>query len=180
LDALEELRYKGDLRFELKLIGMIYHENEINNINANTSYTIPQSEWVKLLSKINYSHIDLIEMPGIHPQKSSLENKIYENLKKANQLALEGRFAQCVAQCRFVLENISSFLGDEKGMRDIRFKGKEHSKEERKQLIRKAVFNLSHLAHHDDNKVTVQWTRSDALALIKYCCAIIQHNLLNN
>lgn len=176
MDALEQTRYSGDMVFELNLIGQIHHNNEISNVNQEFRHTVPQSDWVQMLSKMEYSYINLIEIPNLQINSSKHAQKIIDHLNTANHLALEGRFEQSVAQCRFFFENLSKLIGDEEKMRSLNKKTKESTKSERMQLIRKAVADLVHLTHHDDDEMAhVEWHREDALALIGYCTTILQH-----
>jgi hypothetical protein len=111
LSQIEKKRNGKDLSFNLGIQFYAFDE-DINNIgfyNRAISYIeIPQSTWInKILSKLNYKDVVLIELPKLEfPQLSMIIEQFDETWKKYSSNNID----DTLTNCRKILEYVSTYI----------------------------------------------------------------------
>jgi HEPN domain-containing protein len=177
--AIEEARKGGSVDLKLNLVAMGYHPQYGQQaITDDIPYRANLSDWARILKELG--HGDVIVL-GVHlpigEEAAPLRSAI-EFLHQANRHLSNGEYDAVVARCRLAIESAQKILGDEAATRDAMSLYQKHrvsmSTLQREQMIREAVRNYTHLAHHVDNEGGVeQYGRSDATFLLTMAAAVI-------
>jgi hypothetical protein len=111
LTKLEELRNGEDLQFELFLSGaggVIADANRDAPVQETFWISIPKSDWASKLRQAGALDILLLEMPMPVSGGGRGERRAAEHLRAAQRHFVEGHYRACVADCREVLDVLSS------------------------------------------------------------------------
>jgi hypothetical protein len=175
LQALEDIRDGGDLRFTLRISGQATKLG-IKPAPAHEQVEAPvsQSEWIKELNNSGFSSSMLLEVP-LTPTGSS---KVADQLLRARELYLAGHYDQVVAQCRKVLEALDDVNPASTAKVDQLFQNGRGtmSAKERLQFLRDVARHYTHPAHHaDDKAVSASYSRKDAGMIMSITAALAAH-----
>ncbi|HEY3489826.1 MAG TPA: hypothetical protein VGK27_06870 [Candidatus Deferrimicrobiaceae bacterium] len=178
IEALEDIRQGGDLTFSATLWAHVKYRNDMEISTDTLTHFINQGVWVKILKELGYAELLLLEVPvpnsNIHPEFS----KAVKHLEKAHRFMMQGYWRDAVGTCRNVLESLRVALGERKykdPTTDPWFANlREKSKDERLEIIRKALEVYTHPAHHaDENAAGIEWDRTDAVAMLSILSALL-------
>ncbi|MBL6751119.1 MAG: hypothetical protein ISP90_11385 [Nevskia sp.] len=175
LQALENLRNGGDLRFAVQLNAQVAKPGgDPQPAHQMVHGVVVQSEWIKELNSSGFSNTILIEVPlAVVGSK-----KVGEQLHQARELLLAGRYSDVVAKCRIVLESVDDVArASTANVLELYQKSRqEMTVAERLQFLRDIAKNYTHPAHHGDKKaVDAVYTRSDASMILAVAAALASH-----
>ncbi|MBU7440263.1 hypothetical protein [Paraburkholderia fungorum] len=179
LFAIEEARKGGNVELNLSLVATGYSSQHGQQVIADDiACRLSLSDWARVLGELG--HGDVIVL-GVHlpsGKESSPSRSAVELLHSANRHLLNGEYDAVVARCRQAVESVQAILGDEdatKAAMSLYPKQKASmSTLQREQMIREAVRNYAHPAHHvDKNGETECYGRSDATFLLTMAAAVI-------
>ncbi len=179
LFAIEELRNGGNVELKLNLVASGFSSQYGQQaVTDDIPCRVNLSDWARILNE--FGHGDIIVL-GVHlpigeeavPIRSAIEF-----LHQANRHLSNGEYDAVVARCRLAIESAQKILGDEVATREAMSLYQKHrvsmSTLQREQMIREAVRNYAHLAHHVDGEGRVeQYGRSDATFLLTLAAALI-------
>lgn len=112
LVELEEIRNGGDLHFTLNLYGQCFGSHDPIPATETLQCPVPQSMWIDLLRKAKYAEIFLFEV-SIPMNADESQKVAVNNLRKAQDHYLNGRYEEAIAKCRSVMENIANWHLDD-------------------------------------------------------------------
>jgi len=194
LDAIEEARDgKNDLVFTCSPQGVLFSGGTFrphlspNLMCREIEIQIPRSDWCKKLVDCGYCETMIVEINISNRQNSILSDRV-EMLKIANEKLLSGYYADAVANCRKVIENIfdedpefkeakeksdNAKIGNEK---EAKQKEKKLSKDARIYRYNEALFLIECLSIHNTENDTgdVNWNREDAKMIIGSTALLLQ------
>jgi len=179
LFAIEEVRKGEHVELRLNLVASGYSAQYGHlAITDDISSTVSLSDWARISNELG--HGDVIVL-GVHlpigEEAAPLRSAI-GFLHQANKHLLNGEYDAAVARCRLAVESAQKILGDDAATRDAMLTYQKQrasmSALQREQMIREAVRNYTHLAHHVDSQGGVeQYGRSDATFLLTMAAAVI-------
>ena len=124
------------------------------HVEENLQYTVPQSEWIKLLNVAGYGRSILFEVAFPRQQAPAAASKSISHFEAASAAFARAEYATTVAKCREALEAAASECGikwvDWKKVSD----GDNHrqmSIADRLALCWSASRHATHPAHHGDD-----------------------------
>lgn len=79
-------------------------------------YKIPQSDWVKLLSSMQWSELELIEVPSLTIRNSSVPIRAIGRFEEAQHHYRNGNWSETMASCRKVFEALVKEVTDQDNM----------------------------------------------------------------
>lgn len=131
LQHIEERRAGGDviLRGSSQVwISQVYEQNGIKLLGApfetffdswNNSYfeyTIPQSEWIKILKGLAWSELELLELPVTKMRSNPILTRALQRFEDAQDCYRRGDWDESMVNCRKVFE---AFIKDATGVDDL-------------------------------------------------------------
>lgn len=124
------------------------------HVEENLQYTVPQSEWIKLLNAAGYGRSMLFEVAFPKQQASAVESRSTSHFEAASAAFARAEYATTVAKCREALEAAASECGiewvDWKKVSDGGNRGRM-SIADRLALCWSASRHATHPAHHGDD-----------------------------
>ena len=181
--AIEDLCNAQDMQFDLVLIGEgggnVPGDHRFRT-NDTLSKQLPRSAWINQLRDARALDIVVVEVPMPVADPSPEQRKIVDHLKRAEKMALDGNYPECVAHCRDVMDAVDSSpsaiqrytqalkkLNEPDGRKNM-------SKEDREIAILAAVRNYTHLAHHQGGSGgTEYFTRSEAQLIFTLSATLV-------
>ncbi|MCH8863536.1 MAG: hypothetical protein IID51_13670 [Proteobacteria bacterium] len=106
LSAIENLRDKGDLDFELSVTGTGIDQYGEQQIHDTWRIPVPRSDWIKKLRDSRARDILLLEVPLPLGTKSKKWVNITGGLQSAEEQFRNGDYRSCVASCRSVVQDL--------------------------------------------------------------------------
>ena len=196
VDAMESRRKGGDALLSLRMSALcsIYLGDNKPNCHSNTpkrlvhrerlqntslSFSVPQSDWVRLLEASGYSLSILVETPIPETGTDSSYAGCIASLKTARQHFNSGNFSASVAECRKALELAGKIrklkeFGDLVADFSSREKRELKSLRERFEMLFRAAYTVTHLAHHAESEHSEsQVSRSTAASLLSITVACV-------
>lgn len=179
LFAVEEARKGGNVELKLSLVAAGYSSQYGQQvITDDIVCRLSLSDWARVLGELG--HGDVIVL-GVHlpsGNESSPLRSAIELLHSANRHLLNGEYDAVIARCRQAIESAQAILVDDDATKvamSLYPKQKASmSTLQREQMIREAVRNYAHPAHHvDKNGDTECYGRSDAAFLLTMAAAVI-------
>jgi hypothetical protein len=198
LNSLEVSREGGDLHIEIesKIVaapitqsppppGFSANEHQLmmrpvsfsllHNGNTTIAYRIPQSDWVKYLLQMQYSEIELFEIP-VKPFSSDPELKRgLESLKKAQEQFRRGHWKETLHNCRMAFEAAAAEVGQtsDKKQNFQKLSGQLGGGEKSKRLndLIGTLSDYAQLGRHEDFP-SVSINREDALAVLRLTLSV--------
>lgn len=156
LALLEDLRDGRDLTLDLVFFGRCVDRQGRHRIDEKIRYSVPQSEWIKILELAGVNDTLVLEVPLPADPGGAWEGVLSSLRKGANALS-GGDYSGCIATCRHVIEGVEPIIFRE-GQRFnavlARLGGKptDMNKGEREAALWAAVRHYTHLAHHGPTK----------------------------
>lgn len=191
LEELERLRSGNDLeiktRFALLTDDGLSTRNGLEVVanpgarlledwDGDSLIRIPAADWLKVLENVGYRSSLLLEV--IYPYDRAEQDSLTRYIRKARDAFDGGRYDECVAQIRHILEEIDDRRGDkEKAGKAIgKYRGTPDERrrmtlEERLLALRKTLEHVSHTTHHKGDDVV---TRSSAKAMLIVAAAMLE------
>lgn len=198
LRALEVARAGGDIEFEFEseLIlspisqsppwpgfpaseqrFLMYPQSERLLLKRGSSYRIPQSDWVKLLSQMQYSEIELFEIPAKSFISDPDLKRAFETLRKAQDQFRLGHWKETLHNCRLAFEAAASEIGktEDKKQNFLKLADLAGGGEKSKRLddLIHALSEYAQLGRHEDFP-GISITREDALAVLRFTLSIFE------
>jgi hypothetical protein len=177
LHAIEELRSGGDLQFDVQFTGDAQGPQGNAQVHDRISYRVNISEWSHVLRDLGYSDILVVgaELPLVDAGSPLLG--VSQCIRRAYDYLHKGLYDVAVGQCRQAFEALYSIEGAQKLANESveRFKSKKASmsKTERERFMAEAVRHYTHLAHHPDDGVMVEFSRADATTVLALTIAAL-------
>lgn len=179
LESIEEKRDGGDIGIAVDLCGMYVIDNRHGAFQVQGEKRLPQGAWTEILGQMGYMEYLLIEVPMPDKDISPEFAEAVNHLAAAKTALFNGHYKEAVSCCRLTLDAIRTAKGD-KHLKNTDWiqcieKTKILDKPERIRLIRRALYDLSSAAHHDDEVCRkFDWDRKDAVAMISMMATLIK------
>ena len=139
---------------------------------------IPQSEWVNLLPRLEWSEIELIELPKDFLQSHPRLARARERLKDAETSSAQGDWESVLQDCRMAFEAVAIALTGEEDRQVALPKLKDHFgkglKGENLNAIALAFNKFLHLARHEQPE-PVTFDRADAVLTLRVAASILDY-----
>lgn len=187
MDEIEELRDGRDLVLGVSLGGVVHLGGELHGLysrNHQLTVTAPQSQWAQAIQGVDYARILTVELRVPHPASSGGVSQAIRSLEKARAAYSRGDYEEAVADCR---EGCAILVRSGDDRFDIKGKSRNAGKEERFWRVRRALLEVTHLAHHpedadpdlsdadegEERVAPMEWRRADAHSVIVMLAALI-------
>ncbi len=177
LHAIEELRSGGDLQFEVNFTGDAQGPQGSTQVHDQVSYRVNVGDWSHFLRDLGYSDILVVgvELPLVDAGSPLLG--VAQCIRRAYDCLHKGLYDVAVGQCRQAFEALYLIEGAQKLATESveRFKTKKAamSKTERERFMAEAARHYTHLAHHPDEGVIVEFSRTDATTVLALTIAAL-------
>jgi hypothetical protein len=177
LHAIEELRSGRDLQFDLQVTGDAQGPQGYTQIYDRISHRVDISDWSQVLRDIGHSDILVVgvELPTV--EASSPLSAVSQCIRRAHDCLHKGLYDVAVGQCRQAFESLYMIEGIQKLATESveRFKTKKSgmSKIERERFMAEAVRHYTHLAHHPDEGVVVEFGLGEATTVLALTIAAL-------
>jgi hypothetical protein len=178
LAALEEIRAGKEITLTVRLNLELQEGGSTSNTIVLMDYALKRDAWLEILKSLGFADRMLVDIPSLSPPSNPRVAQAFEYLQGARDALLEGEYREAVGRCRDVLEALSLALGDQDRMRPeteaLFANTRMLDKEERLQVVRRALKLLTHPARHaDDVAAQIEWTRADAFTIVHMVAALL-------
>lgn len=184
LQAIEDLRQGKGLTVGTNIVmtcwGKLHGGTGLLRASSGyLSHQVNQGAWIEVLNELGYRKIMLLEIPELAESLASELTEAVAYIGKAQHALHRGEYREAVGCCRDVLESLSTAMGDS-DVQDTEFQAlfrdvRSKDKAARLRLVRRAMKIFSHPARHADEVATqIEWTRTDATAVITMIAALLQ------
>ena len=180
--ALETLRDKGDLTFELSLSGSATDRHGRQYLGGNYPLRVPRSEWLQMLSNAGARNVLLLEVPVPVGHQSDDQSKQVSQLLQAEQRYRDGDYHGCINSCRTTIEETAHHIYGKPGLaaalKPLASQRDNMTKSERLKALYAVLRHYTHQSHHgpSDGGV-VSYTRSEAQFVLSITAAALAHAL---
>lgn len=181
IEVIEDIRRGGRIEFHFNLIALLSHPSRGEQVvSYGQTLQVALDDWLKVLDIVAYSKNMLLEIPVLDAGNDPRFKKPGEHLIGSQKAIFEGRYQDAVGQCRLALDNLRTILGDPEVPKNVDPKTlidnrKDGDKAHRYHMMRRAAFYLcSASLHSDEHTANIEWTRSDAIAILSMVGAIIK------
>lgn len=176
MEVLERVRNGAGVTLQLKLQAELRRDAEVLVDAADLSATFSVSDWLVALEQCGYGRSILFEVPV--PSHFEEEVPWAKVLESARANLYKGHYAQCVAECRLVLESLTKELGQEDTFKTAKAQQKTDrtklSVDQRELVLRQAAVDYASLAHHVDAGVPAEvYDRRSAQMLLAIVAALV-------
>lgn len=164
MEAVERIRGGQGITLRLKLIGEVWQEHTATPIHESVDCRISQSDWLTALEQSGFGRTLLFEVPVPYADDANAPSSA-RHLQQAQRLFVRGHYDEAVATCRKALEAEMGAMSDQVAAMKSFKGGKEKDLDlgQRELVIRQAVMNYLHPAHHHgDDEVAIRYDRSSA------------------
>lgn len=178
MERLEARRAGQGIVLRLKLQGEVWTQHHAAPMQDVVECRISQSDWLEALTQSGYGHYLVFEVP-LHATTDPSAPTAFKYMQHAKEHFAKGNFDDAVAVCRKALEAVmaATQTQDAQAAAVRTFKtGKDRDLgfEQRELLIRQAVMNLTHLAHHHDSGAEiVRFDRSGAAMVMGMTASVM-------
>jgi hypothetical protein len=187
LIALEVLRGVGDLVMRVDLTATVLSGGAGHRVptTGQVGYRLPMAAWHDLLDGAG-AHVGVaVRVPSPLTEAVAREGdaeregdestaRLALRFRQARQYLREGRYEECVATCRKVLEALAVADGDLRPDGGVGDRPRDRSLGRRWAEVRRAASSLASAAHHDDDVTAVMtWARTDAESLLAITAALL-------
>jgi HEPN domain-containing protein len=182
LDALDQMRGGGGLRFELVLQGETRGPHGILRADDTVVWHASLSTWMPVLDELGLKESVLVAVEIPKHGANGFGRAAVEALRKAKRDLIAGDYEMVVSRCRLALESITAESG-EGGKNTARQEGlvktkRLMSKRERLMEVAEALRHYTHPAHHVDKEGQMEWySRADATFAISVAAAAVSAEL---
>ena len=187
LIALEILRGPGDLllRFDLTATVLCGRARHVAPSTGQVAYRLPAAVWHGLLDAAGAQVGVTVRVPSPLTRAAAREGdpegkdgqstaRLALRFRQAREYLREGRYEDCVATCRKVLEALARDDDDLRPIDGARDNPRGRSLARRWADVRTAASALANAAHHDDDvTAAMTWTRTDAEPLLAITAALL-------
>lgn len=126
LNYIEEHRDGGDINLiitsrvlvtevytvnEVKTLGVPFETSFGNNLTGFFEYSIPQSKWIELLRNMEWSELEIIELPSSKLRAIPAFVHALSCFEDARKCYRQGNWEETLANCRKVFESIVKCVG---------------------------------------------------------------------
>lgn len=151
MEELERRRNGGGIRLTLKLRPEIRTGTELHEGFEDLVCLANVADWIQTLGQTRYGRSMLFEVPL--PADIPGLDVVSERMEAARRHLAQGHYSDVVAACRLALESLTASL-DQKAEIAAAVKQHKENKQkldlrQRELIIRQALTDFSHLAHHD-------------------------------
>ena len=180
--ALETLRDKGDLTFDLSLSGSATDRDGRQYLGGNYTLRVPRSEWLQMLSDAGARNVLLLEVPLPVGHQSEDQSKLASQLLQAEQRFRDGDYHGCINSCRTAIEEIAHHIYGQPGLAAALDPLASHrakmTKSERLKALYAVLRHYTHQSHHGPSEGgEVSYTRSEAQFVLSLTAAALAHAL---
>jgi hypothetical protein len=177
MEAIERLRDGTGVNFRLKVNASLMVGDDAQAAQEEVHCRVSQSDWLSVLEACGYREVLLPELPMPHAE-GDRDDVGAKHLVSAQSHLLQGHYAEAVASCRLALEAWTSQreeAGAIASARELqRTTPRALSLLQRELLIRQAVSNFAHLAHHaHDVAAPERFDRESARMMIGLTASIL-------
>lgn len=147
------------------------HQMAVGMYSNPHTYTVPQSEWVRVLEEMGYAKHLLIEVGYPTSSANSPFGAACGHVAVASQALRERRWKDAVSECRLAIERLQEVIGSPPSRSDH----KSYTKDERYTVLAESLRRITHLAHHvDPIPAATTFSREDAVALVAATATLVQ------
>lgn len=192
LNSIEQQRAGGDVELSVLTNALISHlprdnpmlmtvpmERSLVTVGSDRLvYPIPQSEWIKVLRQLQWSELELIELPGTSATRPPSLARAFSRLSDATEAYRRGEWEDTMANCRKAFE---ALVQDLTGKPDMAATGPlletilgEGPKAARVDALVKELGQFLHLARHEQHP-SVKIGRADAAFSLHLTSALLQY-----
>ena len=181
--ALETLRDKGDLTFDLSLSGSATDRHGPQYLGGNYPLRVPRSEWLQMLGNAGARNVLLLEVPLSVGRESEDQTKLVSQLLQAEQRFRDGDYHGCINSCRTAIEEIAHHIYGKSGLtaalKPLASSQREDmTKSERLKALYAVLRHYTHQAHHGPSEGgEVSYTRPEAQFVLSLTAAALAHAL---
>lgn len=172
LALIEQVRSGGDLCWRVDINATVPSVVEAWPIGgAQVSLRIPHSTWLRQLENLGAAAAITVAVPA--PLTAGDRHQMGQRIRQAQAAIEDGRFADAVATARLALETART---REPLVAESALRGKQarsRTPQERWSAMHHAVWELTNLAHHEEDYAERRWSRSDAVAIVAATAALI-------
>lgn len=177
MEAIERLRDGTGVSFRLKVNASLMVGDAAQAAHEEILCRVSQSDWLSVLETCGYRKVLLLEVPVPQADRDR-DDVAAKHLVSAQSHLLQGHYAEAVASCRLALEAWTSQreeAGAIASARELqRATPKALSLQQRELLIRHAVSNFAHLAHHaEDVAAPERFDRGSARMMIGLTASLL-------
>ncbi len=187
IEALEESRNgEGGLDFTLSVAALTEYKGNIDQANESVLFSINQSDWLSVLTRIGYGDYLLFEIPS--PPSAGPDTANLVRLREARQHIWLGQYDNAVTACR----NALACHLEAKGLAEMittserNFCGKKNeepaegegarnamSKNDRFLFLYRAAKHLTDAPAHPEGRPPQPFTRSQAISVLSVVAALL-------
>lgn len=175
MEAVERLRAGQGVVLKLKLQGEVWKGHDVIPLQEVVECRISQSDWLVALEQSGYGRALLFEVP-LPASDDPLAPAPARYLQQAKMHFVRGHYDEAVGICRKALEAAKG-SDEDQALAMKSFKGgkdKELSLSQRELVIRQAVMNYLHPAHHHDgNEDVLRYERSAAAMVLGLVASLL-------
>ena len=186
LVALDLLRGGGDVTLRLDVTATVLtgEAGHIVPSNGQVGYRVAAANWNRLLDAAGSQVGVTVRVPSplthAHVREGTAEAedsastaRLATRFRQAREYLREGRYEECVANCRRILEALAR-ADDAEPSAPPGPRPRDRDLPQRWTAVRAAAAALASAAHHDDEvTVGMTWTRNDAESLLAITAALI-------
>lgn len=169
MHEIESVRNGAGVEMMLSLIGTIDDGEQRQHTQDSISVPLNQSDWLRLLNECGYAKSLMFEVP-VFTEAELDTSSVTSSLRSAQQHLSLGHYQEVVAACRQAIEALNGALGQDTALNAARSaKGdakRSLSITERELLVRGAVADFCHLAHHANEAQGRPFDRFDATMIL--------------
>ncbi len=149
-----------------------------NGSDNQIKISIPQSDWVKALSRLAWSEIELMELPADLFRSDPRLARSRERLKEAQSSLARGDWEGVLQDCRKAYEAAAMALTGEEDRQAALPKLKDHFgesvKAENLNAVASAFSRFLHLGRHEQSE-PVTFDRADAILVLRITASLLDY-----
>ena len=182
IEAIEEIRRGDNLRFTLKIAGLVTAPDDSRrSAQDELSFEVNQRAWIDILDSIGYGKYLLVEIPLPTNQDTEAAAQALTHLEKARRLIWSGDYSGSAFACRLSLESLTQAVGDEGPLGNAvgAYRGGKESREamseeDRFRFAREAIRHVCHPSAHPPASGAVStFDRADAICILGATTALV-------
>jgi hypothetical protein len=181
LAAIEQLRDRGDVGFELVLAGTGLDHHGQHDLREEWRIHIPRSEWLDKLRNAGARNVLLLEitLPLVDQPPTWIE--VAKNLLQAEICFRDGDHRGSIAACRIALEELGHHKFGRKGwaaplLERLAKERQSMTVAEREASLLATVMHYTHQAHHGGSEGGIShYSRDDALLILTMTLSLVRH-----
>lgn len=177
MEAIESARDGASIIFQARIVVRLTATNDFHVSTQDVVCRVSQSDWLEVLQGCGYRKSLLIEI-AIPDAGAGQEAHAAHHLEKARTHMLRGHYADAVGACRLALEQWTESRNEVGLLASAKERQRSDPRMltelQRELLLRQAVVNYAHLAHHaSDSMAPAHFDRQSTTMLIGITAAIL-------